>query len=71
MLTFIFRCLVSIDRFLSVALGRPCAIQEEEYAPLLFFYRRMVYKLYCITLASTSSCLQSVMMNTGLSITIL
>ena len=37
MLTFIFRCLVSIDRFLSVALGRPCAIQEEEYAPLLFF----------------------------------
>ena len=35
-LTEVNRALVSMDRMISPAMGRPCAIQDEEYEPFMF-----------------------------------
>ena len=35
-LTEVNRALVSMDRMISPAMGRPCSIQDEEYEPFMF-----------------------------------
>ena len=35
---FFYRVLVVLDRMMSASLGRPCAIQEEEYVGLMLLF---------------------------------
>ena len=59
------RVLVCMDRIISAALGRPCAIHDDEYVCRMYYACNFLPKsIY--TPASTSNYLSTVMMSTGI-----
>lgn len=58
------RVLVCMDRIISAALGRPCAIHDDEYVCCMYACN-LLPKSICIP-ASTLSYLSTVMMSTGI-----